>query len=113
VRTCERYGASITFVIFYAEPELVARTWREQQLWAMLTSLGRPIIDTRASLIGRESSELYFPPPNGHPNEAATHLVARQILEELGFAKKSSDSLHVRFGRDGNSLRFVREGWYP
>ena len=113
VRTCELNGASITFVIFYAEPELVARTWREQQLWAMLTSLGRPIIDTRASLIGRESSELYFPPPNGHPNEAANHLVARQILEELGFAKKSSDSLHVRFGRDGNSLRFVREGWYP
>ncbi len=112
VRTCDAYGVSLAFVIFYGEPELPARTWREQQLQAMLAALGRPIIDTRGALAGRASSELYFPPPNGHLNGVGNQIVARQVLEELGLAPAAPDSLHVLFGTSGNSLRFVREGWH-
>lgn len=111
VRTCDLYGTSITFLVFYPQPDLVARTWREQQLRAMLTSLGRPVIDTRRSLTGRDSNELYFPTPNGHPNAAANRLVSGQILDELGFERAAKDPLEILFGNGGNSLRFVREGW--
>lgn len=112
VRVCDLYGTTIRFLIFYPQPDLAARTWREQQLQAMLTSLGRPVVDTRRSLTGRDASELYFAPPNQHPNDIANRLVAAQILEEMGLAPRAADPMAISFGAQGNSLRFVREGWH-
>ncbi len=116
------------FVIFYGERALTAESWREPFLKATLDELGVEVLDTRnlmatAAARGVPSSQLYFPPPNGHPSPEGNRLIADALVDLIAAGgagwsaarEDDPDSLSpstIRFGRLAvNRNHLLRRGW--